>query len=119
MGKHIFKVAIVMFLNIIGLFATQTAQAEKISPYSVRYITFAPTPILQKMEVESPIVEELASDTTGIVLRWCSPEFPFGKFMFGNEEERLSLLGERICEASLNGRVLFISGKTIKPDLSE
>ena len=116
MKKNIFKIAFILFLNIIGLSAVQ---AEKIGPYSVRYITFAPTPILQKMDVSSPIVEELATETTGIVLRWCSPEFPFGKFMFGNEEERLSLLGERMCEASLDGRVLFISGKTIKPDLSE
>jgi hypothetical protein len=96
------------------------AQTPGPSPYDMTYAVNVPdaagAPLRRDMALESAIVATLPSDATGIVLRWCRPEIPFGMWQFGAAAEKQALLDERWCEVSWRGTVGSLPGAAIRPE---
>ncbi len=86
------------------------------SPYDTTYSVRSDTPVRTAMKAGASVKATLPSGTKGIVLRWCRPEFPFGKWEFGNSSVKRKLLAERWCEIQSGGVIGNVEGKALRPE---
>lgn len=93
------------------------AQAQSASPYDMTYALRdgKPTSLYADMSEKATKKGTIAGDATGIVLRWCRDEIPFGSWQFGSRKAQLALLDARWCEISYNGTVGNVPGKVLMP----
>lgn len=93
------------------------AAAQSPSPYDLTYTTRSgEAPLHADMSAGSATVGSLPAGASGIVLRWCREEIPFGAWQFGSKKEQLKLLDERWCEVSYQGKVGNVPGTAIAPE---
>lgn len=86
------------------------------SPYDTTYSVRGDTPVRSAMKAAASVKATLPGGTGGIVLRWCRPEFPFGKWEFGNSTVKRKLLAERWCEVQSGGVIGNVEGKALRPE---
>ncbi len=99
---------------IVGTVGASPALAK--SPYDTTYSVRADTPVRSAMKAGALVKATLKDGTKGIVLRWCRPEFPFGKWEFGNSAVKRKLLAERWCEIDSGGIIGNVEGKALRPE---
>ena len=92
------------------------ALAESASPYEMSYEARTDTMLRASIEAGSGQVAPLPKGAGGIILRWCRPEIPFGKWQFGSPAVWRALLDERACEVGWNGKVGFVDGTALTPE---
>ncbi len=91
------------------------AMAQSASPYDMTYTARSDAALRAAPEAGSAAKGEVKRGTTGIVLRWCRPEIPFGTWQFGRRVTWRKLLDERVCEVSAGGQVGFVDGTVLDP----
>lgn len=92
------------------------ASAQSPSPYDMTYSARADAVMRSAIETNAGTIATLPKGANGIVLRWCRPEMPFGKWQFGSPATWRALLDERACEVDWNGKVGFVDGKALAPE---
>jgi len=91
------------------------AMAQSASPYDMTYSARTDAPLRAEIEAGAATIATVPRGADGIVLRWCRPEIPFGKWQFGSPAVWRALLDERACEIGWNGKVGFVDGKALAP----
>ena len=86
------------------------------SPYDMTYSVRRDTPVRSDMSAGSAVKATLPGGTKGIVMRWCRPEFPFGKWQYGGRATQRRLLDERWCEVEAGGVIGNVEGKSLRPE---
>jgi hypothetical protein len=107
------------FIGAVALVATAiSASAQSPSPYDLTYTLRGdgPAALRADMSANAARVGEIPDGATGIVLRWCRSEIPFGTWQFGSRKQQLALLDERWCEVSYQGKVGNVPGAAIAPE---
>lgn len=101
-----------------GPLAVGPAAAQSASPYDMTYALRAKGPVALRaaMAEGAKAVGEIPAGATGIVLRWCRSEIPFGAWQFGTKAEQLKLLDARWCEVSHAGVVGNVPGSALAPE---
>lgn len=92
------------------------AAAQSASPYDITYSARTEAPLRGAIEAGSAPIATVPKGAEGIVLRWCRPEIPFGKWQFGSPAIWRALLDERACEIGWSGKVGFVDGKALTPE---
>lgn len=92
------------------------ALAQAPSPYDMTYSARTEAKLRSAIEANAGTVATIPKGADGIVLRWCRPEMPFGKWQFGSPAVWRALLDERACEIGWNGKVGFVDGKALAPE---
>lgn len=112
-----------MALRVIAVAALITASVQAVSaagpgPYDVTYGIRGggETPLLADMKDGAAKVGSIPAGASGIVLRWCRSEIPFGSWQFGSRKDQLKLLDSRWCEVSYNGKVGDVPGRVLQPE---
>lgn len=100
---------------LIAAAAASAAVAQAPGPYDVRYSTRVEAALSADVEAGSKVVGTVPAGTSGLVLRWCRPEIPFGTWQYGSAATWRKLLDERRCEIGWKGRVGFVDGTTLVP----
>lgn len=104
---------------ILGLSALSVtvAAAQQPSPYDMTFTLRGKgeAALYADMSEKAARIGTLPAGASGIVLRWCRSEIPFGSWQFGTRKEQLKLLDERWCEVSYNGTVGNVPGSAIAP----
>ncbi|MBV6657378.1 MAG: hypothetical protein KI785_06365 [Devosiaceae bacterium] len=93
--------------------STTSADAQTDNPYDLEYTVRGETPLLAGPDAGAAQVGVVAAGTQDIRLRWCRPEFPFERWMFGGSRAQRDLLDERVCEVEAAGAVGFVSGRAL------
>ncbi|WP_069307945.1 hypothetical protein [Methylobrevis pamukkalensis] len=124
-GLHSLKRLILRLLAVAAVgaglavaFGQAGARAQTLSPYDTAYTTFkAPDGVAMRsaMQDGASVVGTIPPDATGIVLRWCRPEFNFGDWQFGGARAQRQALDARWCEVSYNGKVGNVQGRMLAP----
>lgn len=98
--------------------AALPAAAQSPSPYDVTYTTRGDDAVALRADMSegAATVGTIPAGATGIVLRWCRSEIPFGSWQFGSRRDQLKLLDERWCEVSHGGLVGNVPGRAIQPE---
>lgn len=101
--------------------AAAAAQAIQPSPYDTTYAVAVPdnqgVPLRADMALGASVIATLPSDATGIVLRWCRPEIPFGQWQLGTDADRRAILdADRWCEVSWRGTVGALLSAALRPE---
>ncbi len=106
-----------MALSVGFSLVAGAALAQSASPYDMTYALRdgKPTPLYADMSEKAAKKGTIPGDATGIVLRWCRDEIPFGSWQFGSRKAQLALLDARWCEISYNGAVGNVPGKALTP----
>lgn len=94
------------------------AAAQSASPYDMTYALRGKAAVALRADMAETAkpVGELPAGASGIVLRWCRSEIPFGTWQFGSRKDQLKLLDARWCEVSFKGRVGNVPGAAIAPE---
>jgi hypothetical protein len=94
------------------------ASAQGASPYDMTFAVRGggETAIYADMSEKAARTGAIPAGATGIVLRWCRTEIPFGSWQFGSKKEQLKLLDERWCEVSYQGKVGNVPGSVLTPE---
>jgi len=94
------------------------ASAQSASPYDLTYKLRAgtATPLYADMAKSAHQKGTLPGDASGIVLRWCRQEIPFGTWQFGSRSQQRALLDARWCEISYKGMVGDVPGSVLDPE---
>ncbi|WP_181701920.1 hypothetical protein [Chthonobacter albigriseus] len=102
----------------VALVLATAAGAVAPSPYDITYTLRADgaAPLYADMSEKAAKVGSLPAGASGIVLRWCRKEIPFGAWQFGSRKEQLKLLDERWCEVSYEGKVGNVPGRVLSPE---
>ncbi|WP_237154235.1 hypothetical protein [Oryzibacter oryziterrae] len=95
-----------------------SALAQSASPYDMTYKVRAgkDTPLYADMSEKAARKGTLPGGATGIILRWCRDEIPFGSWQFGSKASQLKLLDQRWCEISYKGAVGDVPGSVLSPE---
>ncbi|MCC2111124.1 MAG: hypothetical protein KDJ16_03730 [Hyphomicrobiales bacterium] len=105
---------------IIAATAATAAAAQSASPYDTTYKAAGQggKPVVMRAgpEQTSPAIGEIESGTTGIVMRWCRPEFNFGKWAFSSRDGHRLQLKDKACEVEVGGKVGFVDGADLSPE---
>ena len=100
---------------IVALLAAAPAAAQSPGPYDMLYSTRTDAPLTVDAEKGSAVIGTVPAGTSGLVLRWCRPEIPFGTWQYGSAATWRKLLDERRCEIGWKGRVGFVDGTMLVP----
>jgi hypothetical protein len=94
------------------------AAAQSPSPYDMTYRLRGGEAVALRADMsdKAAAVGTLPAGATGIVLRWCRSEIPFGTWQFGSAKEQLKLLDQRWCEVSYDGTVGAVPGSVLAPE---
>ncbi len=94
------------------------AAAQSAGPYDMIYELRGrdAVPLRADMNEGAAVTGELPADASGIILRWCRSEIPFGSWQFGSDRDRLKLLDARWCEVSHQGTIGNVPGSAIQPE---
>ncbi|WP_316861686.1 hypothetical protein [uncultured Cohaesibacter sp.] len=90
------------------------AQGAK-SPYDTVYKVIADSYLRKDIAEASGKKAQLEKGTTGVVMRWCRPEFSFRDWAYGTLSKRRKMLQVRACEVKANGVVGFVDAKILDP----
>jgi hypothetical protein len=98
--------------------AAAGAAAQSPSPYDMTYTLRGgdAVPLRADMSDKAKVLGTIPAGTTGIVLRWCRSEIPFGTWQFGSQKEQMKLLDERWCEVAVGGVVGNVPGSALRPE---
>ncbi|PLX36858.1 MAG: hypothetical protein C0606_13740 [Hyphomicrobiales bacterium] len=100
----------------LAVAAPVAAFAQGKSPYDMTYSVRSDTPLRSGMSDGAGAKGTIPGGTGGIILRWCRPEIPFGKWQFGSRSVKRKLLDERWCEVEAAGKVGNVPGKALRPE---
>ena len=94
------------------------AAAQGASPYDMTFAIRggAEAPLRAAQDAAAAPGAPGPAGASGIVLRWCRSEIPFGAWQFGSRSEQLKLLDSRWCEVSWQGKVGNIPGSLLQPE---
>ena len=110
------KMVLQMFLISMVLFGgseASRANDDGGGPYDIRYRLRNTVNLYQGPEKGAAIIAQIGRKSGEITLRWCRPEFPFRKWIYGGKAVRRQLLNQRICEVRIDDRIGFIEGKAL------
>jgi hypothetical protein len=104
-------------LFVLAVVAGGPAAAQSASPYDLTYSLRGKVgvPLYADMSDKAARLGELPAGASGIVLRWCRSEIPFGSWQFGSRKDQLKLLDARWCEVSYQGKVGNVPGSALAP----
>lgn len=112
------RTAVPAALLLAALAASGPAAAQSPSPYDLTYRLRGGDAVTLRADMsdKAAAVGTLPAGASGIVLRWCRSEIPFGTWQFGSAKEQLKLLDQRWCEVSYQGKVGSVPGSTLAPE---
>lgn len=112
------RTGIALAAGAVLLAASSAATAQSPSPYDMTYELRgkAAVALRSDMSDSASAIGELPAGASGVVLRWCRSEIPFGSWQFGSRKDQLKLLDQRWCEVSFEGRVGNVPGSAIQPE---
>ncbi len=105
-----------VFATFGFLASAVTAGAQSPGPYDTTYRVKSETALRASMSDSGQVIATIPAGTGGIVMRWCRPEIPFGRWQFGGSRVKRELLKARWCEVEARGKIGNVKGADLSPE---